>query len=197
MSSKTRSGLALSAFFAACLVAGAAVMHMIQPVDYAAAADDPVPGPGPAVAMLFDAGVDQVVDVDAGPVATAPAAPISRAPTPAVSSASTPEEVADAAWWALRAGYLGPALLLGVFAAGAHLQRRRGYVIKRWPKLNDGRVWAVVSIITVAAGTLIPLAIANALTVHAIYGALLGSLLLFVKSHLGWSEPATSTATAT
>lgn len=109
----------------------------------------------------------------------AEAADLQTAP-PAVTSDSAPEEVAEAAWWALRAGFLGPALLFAMFAVGIAARERRGWIIKRWPVLNDGRVWAVVSIITMAVGTLIPLAAANALTREAVWAALVGSVGLYL-----------------
>jgi hypothetical protein len=124
---------------------------------------------------------DLETGVDAGAVAyMAPEQPSSPAPGPTVTSDSAPEEVAAAAWWALRAGYLGPALLFAVFAAGMYARQKRGYIVKRWPQLDDGRAWAVLIILTVAAGTLVPLAAANALTRDAVWAAIVGSVGLYM-----------------
>lgn len=109
-----------------------------------------------------------------------PALPAAPTPAPAVSADSTPEEIADATWWALQAGYIGPAVLFAVFLIGMHLRNRRGWIIKQWPRFDDGRVWAAVSIGTMAVGTLVPLAAMNALTRDALWAALVASVGLYL-----------------
>jgi len=83
-------------------------------------------------------------------------------------------------WTALKHGYVGPTALFVVFGIGAWLRVERGYLVKKWPKLDDGKAWAVASIATVAAGTLVPLAISNALTPGAVWSAVVASVGLFI-----------------
>jgi hypothetical protein len=142
-----------------------------------------------AASAEFDAGV--------APIAADPAPPAT------VTADSTPEEIAETAWRAMRAGYVGPAVLLFVFLAGVQAQKKKGYIIKRWPRLNDGRAWAAVAIVTSTAVTLVPLAIAeiggadpNALTARAVFSAAGSSLFLWLRSHLSPVETTTPAATA-
>lgn len=195
----TRSGIALSLFLAACVLVGGLLMHVFIEVRGAAADDELVARPGPAVAVLFDAGADAPAIAAPEPP---PAAPSSPAPT--VTAHSAPDDVAEAAWWALQAGYVGPGLLFVIFLGGVQAQRKKGYIVKRWPRLNDGRAWAVVAIVTSTTVTLLPLAGAeisgadpNALTFRVVFFHGASSLFLYLKSHLGGAEPAPTTSTAT
>ena len=132
---------------------------------------------------------------DAGPYRTAPKELLTGGPPIASGTPPPPDPVADPAgyaeltWWALRAGYIGPGLLFLVFGAGAWARHRRGYIVRRWPRLDDGRAWAVVTILTVAAGTLVPLAAANALTASAGWAALIASIGLYIAPALGAPAP--------
>lgn len=150
--------LKLPLFILALMLFGALLMHLFR-LGYATAAD---------------------LQTDAGVEVAAPSSPPAAAPGPSVSSESTPEELLDATWWAMRAGYVGPALLFAVFLIGMYVRNRRGWIISHWPRLNDGRAWAVVAIATMAAGTLVPLAAANALTRDAVWAALVGAVGLYM-----------------
>lgn len=92
------------------------------------------------------------------------------------------------AWDAWRAGWVGLALLCALAVLGWYVQRRRGYVTRRWPRLNRGYWWAVVSIVTSAAVALIPLAAAGDLGVEAIRVQVGASVLYLVQGNLGDGE---------
>jgi hypothetical protein len=177
----TRPSILMTFFLIACLLFGALLMHLFT-VGLAIAQDDGVIAPGPMSPAVdaIDAAAPEI-----GKIAAAP---------PAVTSESTPEEVAEAAWWALQAGYVGPGLILIVFAGGAVVLKRKGYIIKRWPRLNDGRAWAVVAIVTSTSVTLLPLAIAETagegtLTFRVVFFHAATAFGLWIKSHLGGVTP--------
>ena len=91
-------------------------------------------------------------------------------------------DAADASWWAMRKGIVGIVLLFAIHFGGAALYRRRGYIVKRWPRLDVGKAWAVLSVTVSTTATLVPLAITGDLTSAVVLAQLGGAVGLLTHS---------------
>lgn len=100
---------------------------------------------------------------------------------------------ADGAGEAWRGGWVSVGVLVAIWFAGVSAMHRRGTIIKRWPRLDVGRAWALVSIGTSGVATLVPLAIVGDLDAAAVKVqlALAAGLLMqgdMSKVHKGETE---------
>lgn len=74
----------------------------------------------------------------------------------------------ETAWWAWKAGWVPFLAMLAFFLVGAGLMKRRGYIVKRWPRLDVGFVWAWLSIAVGGVASLLPIAVDGHLDASAI-----------------------------
>lgn len=116
--------------------------------------------------LIVGALICEALGVDWPPAAAA-AGPGSYDPPPSLAAAVL-GAAADEAGEAWRGGWVSVGVLVVIWFAGVTAMKRRGWIIKRWPRLDVGRAWALVSIATSGVATLVPLAIVGDLDAAAV-----------------------------
>ena len=117
-----------------------------------------------ALVQLATAAPDPVVIADHATHVLPLATP--RSPLAAASPALL-DEAAATGWRGYRLGWGGVVSVVALYFGGRALIKRRGYVIRRWPRLNVGEAWATLSVLVAGAGGVLLPALMGDLTLPA------------------------------
>lgn len=103
-------------------------------------------------------------------------------PSGAIGSAA--DGAADATVTVWRAGWGAILVMAGFYAAGAIAAYKRGYIVRRWPRLDVSRAWAALSVALGIVATLIQIGIAGDLDSDAIQKQLAFAFGLFAQGNM-------------
>lgn len=117
-----------------------------------------------ALVQLATAAPDPVVIADHATHVLPLATP--RSPLAAASPALL-DEAAATGWRGYRLGWGGVVSVVALYFGGRALIKRRGYIARRWPRLNVGEAWATLSVLVAGAGGVLLPALMGDLTLPA------------------------------